>query len=62
MHDDTDDPLTAYTDCVQPEDCACKARGYPQYDHTRCLVPGINALAIRLGWEPPYDYFPLRND
>jgi hypothetical protein len=56
------DPLTAFADCVLPEACECLLRGLPLHEtHTKCLVPAINATAIELGWQPPYDYFPLTN-
>ena len=44
----------AYWDCVFPESCECRRRGYPQHEHIRCLVPAINATATELGWIPPY--------
>lgn len=52
----------AFPDCVLPDDCACRMRGYPNQNvpHAHCLVPAINATAISLGWTPPYDYSPLK--
>jgi hypothetical protein len=53
---------TAFPDCVLPDGCECLLRGYPKWEHVKCLVPAVNATAMRLGWEPPYDYFPLTNE
>jgi hypothetical protein len=54
----TDEP-TAFADCVLPDACECLLRGFPKWEHEHCLIPDINATAMRLGWEPPYDYFPM---
>jgi hypothetical protein len=51
----------AFPDCVLPDYCPCRQHGYPQYEHEKCLVPAINEVAIKIGWDPPYDYFPLTN-
>jgi hypothetical protein len=57
------DETVAFPDCVQPEACEChlRLRSFPDYGgHMKCMIPRINALAIKLGWHPPYDYFPIR--
>jgi hypothetical protein len=44
----------AYKDCAMPRDCQCAKRGYPKWDHVKCLVPAINVTADKLGWQRPY--------
>lgn len=49
----------AYDDCVMPEACECRRRGFPRDGVTICLIPDVNAVAIELGWKPPYPDQPL---
>lgn len=45
----------AFEDCAVPSGCECRKRGYPKWDHRQCLVPGINAFALKIGWRIPYE-------
>lgn len=56
---ETDMPLeppagNAYPDCAMPDNCECRRRGYPAFEHTMCLLPAINFAALEIGWLPPY--------
>ena len=45
----------AFADCALPDNCVCAKRGFQKWEHTRCLVPGINRTAMELGWTIPYE-------
>lgn len=53
-------PIGAFADCMFPNACECRARGYPKGDHVKCLVPGINATASAVGLEQPYSILDRR--